>query len=578
MTDTAKTDLDVTRLPAYQPRRFVPAEADLADAPTVTGLYRTLLERPIESAEDLEAWLADRSELEAVLDQVGSVLYIRMTCQTDDPARAEAYRAFVQTVPPAVKPLADQADRKYLAARERFGGDGYHAVYDRAVRTDVELFRPENVPIETELSLLSQEYQTVTGAMTVEFQGQERTLPEMGKFLLEPDRPLREAAWRATAERRLADRDKLDQIIEKMMELRNRVAANAGFDGFEAYQYKAYHRFDYTPADAEDYRRAVEKAVVPLYRRILLERRERMGVDALRPWDTAVDPQGRPPLRPFEKAEQLSAGARRVFDRLDPVLGEQFATMNELGLLDLASRKGKAPGGYQSTLAEARKPFIFMNAVGVDHDVNTLLHEGGHAFHALAAADQRLYAYRHAPMEFCEVASMGMELLAGGLLGEFYEEDALRRRTREHFEQVMWILPWVATIDGFQHWLYAHPGHSSEQRRSAWLEMHERFSGGVVDWSGLDDEHAFLWHRQLHIFQVPFYYIEYGIAQLGALQLWVRARQDAAAALADYRRALALGGSRPLPELFAAAGLKFDFSAATIEPLMVAVAEELARL
>jgi oligoendopeptidase F len=252
--------------------------------------------------------------------------------------------------------------------------------------------------------------------------------------------------------------------------------------------------------------------------------------------------------------------------------------MDEFGLLDLASRKGKAPGGYQSTLAEARKPFIFMNAVGLDGDLRTLLHEGGHAFHAFATQDEPLLPYRHAPMEFCEVASMSMELLAGEHLDVFYGDDELARSRREHLEGVITLLPWIATIDGFQHWIYQNPDASAEGRREAWLRVRDRFAGFVVDWTGLEDEHRNLWHRQLHIFEVPFYYIEYGIAQLGALQVWVRSREVGAQALKDYRSALSLGGSRPLPELFEAAGIRFDFSSETIQPLVQAVSEELEKL
>jgi oligoendopeptidase F len=580
MAEMTPTDLNFGSLPPYRPRTFVPAEADLTLAATVTALYQKLLDRPAGTAAELERWLLDRSELEAALAEVGSILYIRMTCQTDDAARAEAYRQFVETVEPAVKPLADALNRKYLAERAKIVLDQRrYEVHDRGLRADVELFRQENVPLQTEEALASQEYQTVSGAMTVSFQGRERTLPEMARFLLEPNRTVRESAWRATAARRLVDRERLEEIFERLFKLRTQIAVNAGCRDYADYQFRAYHRFDYTPEDCRAYHRTAERCIVPLVRRIMERRRGVMGLDRLRPWDTSVDPEGRAPLKPFAEAGELAAGARAAFSRTDPELGRQFEEMERLGLLDLASRKGKAPGGYQSTLYEARKPFIFMNAVGVDRDVRTLLHEGGHAFHALAAAGDPLLAYQSAPMEISEVASMGMELLADGALGVFYGQAAdVARSRREHLEGIVAILPWVATIDAFQHWLYSHPEHSAADRRAAWIETYERFSGGVVDWSGLEAERACRWHAQLHIFQVPFYYIEYAIAQLGALQLWVIARRDQAAALAGYKRALALGGSRPLPELFAAAGIRFDFSESTIAPLMAAVDEALAGL
>lgn len=573
------TGLDFTKLPRYQERAFVPKDARLADKDQVIALYQQLLDRPINSADELERWLLDLSELEAAVDQQYTVLYIRMTCQTDDKERADAYKDFIENVLPAVKPLGDKINRRYLAERDRFELDARrYEVFDRNTRMDVAMFREENVPLQTQVDLLSQEYQTICGAMTVQFQGREQTLQQMAKYLLEPDRALRESAWRATAERRLRDKDKLDEIFDKMLDLRDQIARNAGCRNYVEYKFRAGHRFDYTPDDCRRYHDAVQRLVVPVYERIQQKRRDQMKLDALRPWDTAVDPLGRPPLKPFEKVDQLIAGVNTIFDRIDPELGGQFKTMAAMGLLDLDSRKGKAPGGYQSTLAETRKPFIFMNAVGINRDVETLLHEGGHAFHALATADEPFHPYRHAPLEFCEVASMSMELLGEPHLDVFYRPDDVKRTKFEHLEGIIHILPWVATVDAFQHWIYEHPGHSRDERSRVWLETYARFMGTVVDWTGLEEFRRFLWHRQLHIFEYPFYYIEYGIAQLGALQLWVRARTDREAALADYKRGLALGGARPLPELFAAAGLKFDFSENTIAPLMDAVLDELAEL
>ncbi|MFA5864058.1 MAG: M3 family oligoendopeptidase [Phycisphaerae bacterium] len=570
---------DFDKLNRYQKRTFVPENANLSNKDQVVSLYEKLLARGINSAGELEGWLTDLSELESALDQEYSILNIRMTCQTDDPVRADSYKKFVETVLPAVKPVADKVNRKYLAERQRFELDKKRfEVYDRDARVDAEMFRKENVPLQTQLDLLSQEYQTVCGAMMVNFQGRERTLQQMSKFLYEPDRPLRESAWQATVERRLREKDRLEEIFDKMVSLRDQVAANTGCKNYVEYKFRAGHRFDYTPADCKTYHAAVARLVVPVYQEILKKRRRTMELETLRPWDTSVDPKGRPALKPFEKVDELIAGVNKIFDRIDPELGLQFKMIDQLGLLDLDSRKGKAPGGYQSTLAEARKPFIFMNAVGLGGDVETLLHEGGHAFHSLAAADEPLYPYRHAPLEFCEVASMGMELLGQEHLEIFYKPEELQRTRFEHLEGVIQLLPWVACVDSFQHWIYENPRHDRDQRTQKWLEIHNRFMGGVIDWTSLTEQQKYLWHRQLHIFECPFYYIEYGIAQLGALQLWVRAKRNPRTALADYRKALTLGGSRPLPELFTAAGLTFDFSEKTIAPLMDAVLEELAKL
>ncbi len=557
-----------TTLKPYQARTFIATEADLADLDTVVKYYKLLETRSIGSAKDLEQWLLDRSELESALSQAGSILYIDMTCHTDDTAKANAYTEFIQTISPAVKPFNDRLNKKLIDAAKVFALDpNRYGIYVKSVKTDIELFRPENVPLQTQVELKSQEYQTVCGAMTVEFQGQERTMPEMGKFQLENDRALREAAWRASSQRRLKDKDKLESIFDEMYKLRNTVASNAGFKSFVDYQFKAYHRFDYTPYDCKKYHESVEKLIVPLYKHMLDQRKKEMKVTSLRPWDLAVDSLGRSPLKPFTKVDKLIDGVQGIFNKLDKDLAKQFLSMKQGDLLDLQSRKGKAPGGYQNTLSEARVPFIFMNSVGVDDDVRTLLHEAGHAFHAIAASDEPLLDYRHAPMEFCEVASMAMELLGGTHINEFYSKEDAKRSNREHLEGIIHTLAWVATIDAFQHWMYEHPGHSSKERQQAWIGFYQQFGGQFIDWTSLEEVRAFVWHRQLHVFEVPFYYIEYGIAQLGALQLWVKSQQGFAQALTSYKKGLSLGGSQPLPKLYEAAGIQFDFSPQVIEPL-----------
>ena len=579
MESHISSDLNFDKIPPYQSRQFVPCDVDLSDVGQVVMLYNKLYERDITSVEQLESFLLDRSELDAVLGQYEAVLYIRMTCQTDDPTRAKAYKKFIETILPVVKPLADKLDRKYLNDRKSFPLDkNRYEVYDRNTKADIELFREKNVPLQTEEELLSQEYQTICGAMTVHFQGEEYTMAQMRKFLEQTDRSVRESAWRATADRRLQDIKRLDGILDKMLELRQQIAANAGFDNYRDYKFRQYHRFDYTTADCKRYHDTVERLVVPVLANIYEQRKSQMSLSSLRPWDLEVDPQGREPLKPFETIDEYMAGAKQVFSCVAPELGEQFQEMIDRGLLDLASRKGKAPGGYQANLSEARRPFIFGNAIGTDSDLRLILHEGGHAFHSFACTDEPLLSYRHIPKEFCEVASMSMELFASPHLGLFYNELDAKRSYRLYLENIIHLLPWIATIDAFQHWLYENANHTSSQRRKAWLQIHNRFGGGLIDWSGLEFQQQYRWHRQLHIFQAPLYYIEYGIAQLGALGLWLQSKQDPCSALANYRKALALGGSRPLPELFAAAGLEFDFSEKTIAPLVDAVGQELTQL
>jgi len=587
------------KLPTHKPRTFVPAAVDLGDWTQIAPLFDRLEARAAQcqSDADLERWLLDWSELSAALDEESARRYIAMTCHTDNADAEKAYLHFVENVEPQLKPRQFALEKIYIRRRgelhepqteNNIGTRGArpskerYFVFDRDVKNHVELFRPENVVLETEDAKLCQQYQKLVGSLTVNFRGEEKTLVQMGRYLEEPDRALRQEAWELVARRRLQEVDKFDEILDRLIELRQQVAHNAGFKNYRDYAFRRLGRFDYTPDDCAHFHDAVAREVVPVVRELQADRRHQLGLDKLhpgrlRPWDLAVDPQNRPPLKPFAEVGEMVARTQKIFDRLDGELAGGFRQMQDLRLLDLDNRKGKAPGGYQQNLSEARVPFIFMNAVGQQRDVETILHEAGHAFHALAAEDEDLFAYRSAPIEFCEVASMSMELLGNEFIEEFYSTADANRSRRVHLEGIIGIFPWIATVDAFQHWIYTHPGHSRAERADAWMELMDRF-GGDVDWTGYEAARANLWHRQLHIFLHPFYYIEYGIAQLGALQVWANSKRDKVKALNDYKQSLMLGGSRPLPELFATAGCKFQFDAATIKPLVQLAREELKKL
>ena len=567
-------------LPPYRQRRFVPESVDWNNAASITPLFDQIEATVTKatSATELEHCLLDWSELNAVLDEESSRRYIAMTCHTDDANAEKAYLHFVEHVEPLTKPRQFALQQAFVKHPRRTAlPKPRYTIFDRDTANQVELFRPENVPLETEETKLGQQYQKLSGSLTVKFQGEEKTLVQMGRYLEEPDRALREETWKLVAERRLKEAATFDAQFDGLSKLRGQIAANAGFSNYRDYAFRRLGRFDYTPADCERFHEAVEKEITPLLRELQADRRSKLGVSALRPWDLSVDPLNRPALKPFTNVDEMVSRSQRIFDQLDPELAGGFRRMQELHLLDLANRKGKAPGGYQCTLAEARVPFIFMNAVGLQRDVETILHEAGHAFHALATNAEDLHAYRSAPIEFCEVASMSMELLGGEYIGEFYNPADAARARRTHLEGIVTVLAWIATVDAFQHWIYTHLGHTTAERDTAWVGIQQRFNGDA-DWSGLDSARAKLWHRQLHIFLYPFYYIEYGIAQLGALQVWVNSQRDKPGALASYKRALALGNSRPLPELFAAAGCKFEFSEATVRPLTSMIREELAKM
>ncbi|MBS0189916.1 MAG: M3 family oligoendopeptidase [Phycisphaerales bacterium] len=574
------------------PGTRIPADLDAASWGVLEPYFRELLARPLPDAAALKRWLLDRSELDAACSESQANLYIAMTCSTDDAGAQQAYADFIENVVPRIKPLSFELDRKLSAAAPslRTPGDGLDVLL-RDTTADVELFRPENVPIETELSKLSQKYDQIVGAMTVRFDGEEKTLPQMALYQESTDREQREKAWRCVTDRRLVDREPVEAIFDEMVALRHRVAVNAGFKDFTAFAFKSKHRFDYTPDHCFAFHRACEEAIVPVLRRQEEKRKRLLGVDVLRPWDLAVDVRGRGALRPFSGGRELMDRSVRTLQRLDARLGKMLLEMGrgdeargarDGACLDLDSRKGKAPGGYQYMRDRSRKPFIFMNAAGTGRDVSTMLHEAGHAFHSMVTVNEPLVAYRHAPMEFCEVASMSMELLTlehlGGRDGFYPAEEDFVRAKRQQLERSISLLPWIATIDAFQHWIYGHPTHSRQERAEAWLSIDRRF-GSSCSWEGLEEARRFIWHRQSHIFSVPFYYIEYAIAQLGALQLWLRSLEDGETAAVDlYLKGLSLGGSRPLPELFETTGLRFDFGPDTVRRLADRVEAELERL
>jgi len=554
---------------------------DPSDFAQIEPLYQALLARPIASATELEQLLLDASALESVLSEYGARLYIESSCHTEDAEIEKRYLHWIEQIEPRVKPFAFELQKKVVASPHKSGlkAERYFVLL-RAWENAVAIYRPENIPLETEATRLYTEYGKLNGAMTIEFQGQVRTMQQMAKFLEETDRGVREQAWRLMEDRRQKDRAKIEEIYDKMLGVRQSMAGNAGFADYRAYTWKARERFDYSPEDCLRFADAIAEAVVPLVAELDRKRRAAMKVEALKPWDLGVDIHGRQPLRPFKEGEipLFVEKVKTIFSRMSPELGAQFGELKMGVNLDLESRKGKRPGGYQSSLEASRQPFIFMNAVGTQGDLDTLLHEAGHAFHYQAARDEPLVYLRSAPLEFCEVASMAMELLGAEHLDVFYSDAERARAKRQHLEGIVRFLPWMAIIDSFQHWIYTHPGHTHEMRTAHWLRLQDRFASAAVDWSGFESVRASRWQRQLHLFGYPFYYIEYGIAQLGALQLWVQSKSDAAKALTGYRRGLALGGRRPLPELFEAAGIRFDFSAATLGPLMKAVQAELASL
>lgn len=560
------------------PRHFVPAPFDPGSPVAVQEMYDALALRDLPAqAEILRAWILDWSELESVIAEESSRRYISMTCDTADTAAAQAFEDFVGQIDPIMAEQSDRLKKKLIAHPCLKDLDAEFGNWFRQVRVALELFRPENIPLETAVNLEVQCYQKITGSMSVEYQGERKTLQQMGPYLQSPDRSVRETAWRLISDRRLQDRVALDTAFDKLFALRMQVAQNTGHSNFLDYIFKAKGRFDYTPADCRAFHDSIEKLVLPLQRELHKRRAKQMGLEKLRPWDLDGDALGRPALKPFQHGEELIAKCETLFNQLHPQQGQWFAELRARKLIDPDSRLGKAPGGYQIGLDESRVPFIFMNAAGTNGDLYTLLHEAGHAFHQFAMAGQPIIAFRDIPAEFAEVASMSMELLGSSDLSTFYNPADAKRSRIDELSDIFRLFPWIAMVDSFQHELYTRPRHTAADRQDIWLSIMDRFDVGV-DWTGLEDARATQWQKQLHLFEVPFYYVEYGIAQLGALQVWANAKKDPQRAISQLIAAESLGNSRPLPELFATAGIKFDFSTRTMEPLLQSVWEELETL
>ncbi|GAA4369435.1 M3 family oligoendopeptidase [Hymenobacter saemangeumensis] len=554
---------------ARPPRHYLPEDFQVTDWATLQPFFEELRDRRLHGADELERWVLDRSELESVLSEDLAWRYIHMTCDTQDPQRAEAFQYFVNEIEPQVAPYDHALNEKMLASPYLGGLDeNRFRVFLRSLRRASEIYRAENIPLKTEVSTKQQQYAAIAGAMMVTLDGEELTLPQAADLLKSPDRAVREKAFRAVQERRMQDAEPLDQLFTELVQLRHQMALNAGFSNFRDYMFASLGRFDYTPQDCFDFHAAIRETVVPLIDDIDLERRQDLGLPALRPWDLDVDPTGLAPLEPFGTGEELLEKTITVFQRLDSYLGDCLSTMRQMGHLDLESRKGKAPGGYNYPLDETGVPFIFMNATSSLRDVVTMVHEGGHAVHSFLTRRLPLGADKHPPSEVAELASMSMELMSMDHWDVYFPDaDDLRRAKKTHLESVLETFPWVATIDKFQHWIYEHPQHTEAERQQAWVRVFDEFNQRTVDWQGLEHYKPYLWQKQLHIYEVPFYYIEYAMAQLGAIAVWRNYRQNPAEGLAAYKRALALGYTAPIGEIYAAAGIRFDFSTSYLRSL-----------
>lgn len=558
-------------------RTFLPEDFKVTTWDALQPYFEKLVNEPINNKTELEAWLHNISELEAVISEDACWRQINMTCDTTNEAYEKAFTYFCVEIEPKMKPYFFELNKKLLASPYTKELDpASYFPYLRSVENAVQLYREENVAIQSDLSLLAQQYGVISGKMTITHDEKEYTLQQAARFLQNPDRELRETIFHKIAARRLQDKEELNKLFNQLLEKRQQVAKNAGFDNYRDYKFRELGRFDYTPEDCFAFHNAVREHILPLHKMLVEARKKKLGLDVMRPWDGDAEPVGTEPLHPFETGKQLSDKAIEVFSRLGGYFSGCLNTMVNMNRMDLESRIGKAPGGYNCPLAETGVPFIFMNAAGTVNDVITMMHEGGHAVHSFLSHNLPLSSFKEYPMEIAELASMSMELFSMEHWDVFFnDKDELHRAQLEELERVISVLPWIATIDKYQHWLYTNPGHSNEEREKEWMSILQEFSTGVTDWTGFEEYRAHFWQKQLHLYEVPFYYVEYGIAQLGAIAMWRQYRGNKEQALENYKKALSLGYTKTLKELYATAGIKFDFSPAYVAELGNFVKERL---
>ncbi|MDF3077040.1 MAG: family oligoendopeptidase [Sphingobacteriaceae bacterium] len=543
-------------------------------------ILNELVARPINSVQELEKWLKDKSELEAALEEDFAWRYIRMTCDTTNEELVQKFQYFATEIEPKIAPVSNELNKKFMESPfvDELDQDKYF-VYIRAVKKALELFREENIPLLTQIQVEQQKYQAISGSMSVTLNGKEYTLEQASVFLKDTDRSVRQQAWEAITARRLQDKEKLDELFDGLLKLRHQVALNAGFENFRDYMFQSLGRFDYTPHDCYKFHEAIEREIVPILQKQAEKRKEALGLDVLKPWDMDVDISGKPALKPFQNGQELIEKSIACFQGLDPYIGQRLEIMKANGLFDVESRMGKAPGGYNYPLAETGAPFIFMNSANTFRDLTTMVHEGGHAVHTFISADLELNDFKHLPSEVAELASMSMELISMDKWDVFFDnEEDLKRAKRDQLRDVLKTLPWVAVVDQFQHWIYTNPEHTADDRTTAWKEIFEPFGENFADWTGLEDALGNLWQKQLHIFEVPFYYIEYGIAQLGAIAVWKNYKENPEEGLRKYLEALKLGYTKTIKEIYETAGIEFNFSADYVHELAKFVKGELKKM
>ena len=562
-----------------KPRTYIPQNLKM-EWESLSPILDELLKRVINNVEELTQWLKDKSEFEAALEENFAWRYIKMSCDTTNEELVKDFQYFATEIEPKISPIGNELNKKFSESAFIDGLDQEkYFVYIRAIKKSLELYREENVELFTKLQVAQQRYQGITGAMSVKINDQEYTLEQAANFLKDTERSVRQNAWETIQKRRLVDKDELNILFDELITMRHQVALNAGFENYRNYMFQALGRFDYDPKDCYDFAVSIEQEIVPVLREQADKRSEALSLTRLRPWDMEVSTTGKAGLKPFAGGQELIDKSIVCFTAIRPDLGEKLAIMKANGLFDVESRMGKAPGGYNYPLAETGAPFIFMNSANSLRDLTTMVHEGGHAIHTFLTADLDLNDFKHCPSEVAELASMSMELISMDYWDCYFDnEEDLNRAKKEQLADVLKTLPWVAVIDQFQHWIYTNPDHNANDRETAFKQIYTRFGAGFADWEDFEQQFGNLWQKQLHLFEVPFYYIEYAIAQLGAIAVWKNYKENPQQALDQYLAALTLGYTKPMNEIYETAGIKFDFSADYVRELAAFVKGELEKL
>ena len=566
-------------IPTRPTRKFVSADLIIDSWSKIEPLFESLLNREILSAKNLERWMLDRSELEAVLEEDMAWRYIKMNIDTTNKNLGDRFTFWIKEISPKIAPYSHQLNVKLVENTflNELDSDKYK-IYLRGVKKAIEIFREENIPLYTEMEEKQQEYGAISAKMSIEVDGKTVTMQKAAQFLKDTNREKREEVYHKISERRLEDKEKLDVLFDELIALRQEIAKNAGYRNYRDYMFAALGRFDYTATDCYSFHTAIEQEIVPIITSFEEKRKEKLGLENYKAWDTSVDANGKESLKPFEGGDILTDKSIECFNRLRPYFGECLSTMKEMKHLDLESKNGKAPGGFMYPLYEIGVPFIYMNAVGSQRDVVTMVHEGGHAVHSFLSRDLSMTEFKSTPSEVAELASMSMELLSMKHWDVFYDnEEDLKRAKREQLEKALEGLPWIAAIDKFQHWIYT-TDHTAEQRREQWMEISSELGNRVVNWEGQEDSLANQWQKQLHLYEVPFYYIEYGMAQLGAIAMWREYILKGEVALDKYTKALKLGYTKSIGEIYETAGIQFDFSANYVKELSEFIKTQLSEI